>query len=122
LGRFSVSRTNYRCYGGTPYGAEHAFCGWPLQRQACCACISYLIDQPEKASFACLNFPQAAFPKDNYCPPGGYKLTRVPLITGDILVEFVLPTLRIGRRRGGKPASFMSMPKTTMNKDNRSPL
>jgi hypothetical protein len=61
---------------------------------------------------------QFAFPHDNDAPASLLKQVHITCISRNIRLELGFPEFRARRRVRCVPTSFMSMPETTMDKDN----
>ncbi len=57
------------------------------------------------------------FPYDERIPPGCDKSGHDPAVPCAVLLEFLLPELRIGLGRGGVAAAFMAMPEASVHED-----
>ena len=64
-------------------------------------------------------FRQIARPYHNHLPPCLHQKIIVPLVTFAVTVNFRLPKSRVGLRYHKLAASFMPVPKATVDKDSR---
>src|SRR6476659_4399595 len=68
-----------------------------------------------------LRSPDFTFPDDKHAPAKFRQLVSHTLVAGHVLAEFADPVVTIGLWRPRAASAIVAMPKTTVNKDDRTP-